>query len=50
VPRVVAGALASEDFAAVGKWIALNLDPLIEYWDGTIDTIELAGRLRRLPA
>lgn len=50
VPRVVTGALTSEDFAAVRSWIALNMAALIEYWDGTIDTIELAGRLRKLPA
>ncbi len=50
VPHVVAGDLSAEDFAAVGSWIAVNLAPLIEYWDGAIDTIELAGRLRRVPA
>ena len=49
VPRVVTGALTSEDFAAVQSWIALNLAALIEYWNGTIDTVELAGRLRKLP-
>lgn len=49
VPRIVSGQLMTRDFALVSSWIALNEATLIGYWDGTLSTIELAGRLRRLP-
>jgi hypothetical protein len=49
VPRIVSGQLMTRDFALVSSWIALNEAALIGYWDGTLSTIELAGRLRRLP-
>lgn len=48
VPRVVHGPLAQSDFAPVAEWIRRNQATLIGYWDGTISTLELAGRLRRL--
>jgi hypothetical protein len=47
-PRVVHGPLAQTDFAPVAAWIALNEAALIDYWNGTIGTIEFAARLRRL--
>jgi hypothetical protein len=49
VPRIVSGQLMARDFALVSSWIALNECALLAYWDGTLSTIELAGRLRRLP-
>ena len=48
-PRLIAGDLSTADFEAVQAWIALNAPALIEYGDGGIDTIGLAGRLRKLP-
>ncbi|MEO8714854.1 MAG: hypothetical protein ABI369_07565 [Acetobacteraceae bacterium] len=48
-PRLIAGELDRDDLQAVRIWIALNAASLIEYWDGRIDTIQLAGQLRRLP-
>ena len=44
-PRVIAGRLSSEDEEAVSRWIALNTDALIAYWDGDIGTIQLAQAL-----
>jgi hypothetical protein len=48
VPRVVHGPLAQRDFASVAAWIALNQDALIDYWNGTLGTVEFAAELRRL--
>jgi hypothetical protein len=48
VPHVVHGPLAQSDFAPVAEWIALNQDALIGYWNGALDTIEFASKLRRL--
>ena len=47
-PRLIAGELGRDDVAAVRAWIVLNAAPLIHYWDGKIDTVQLAGALRRL--
>jgi hypothetical protein len=47
-PRVVHGPLEQRDFAPVAAWIALNEDALINYWNGTLSTLELAASLRRL--
>jgi hypothetical protein len=47
-PRLVAGQLTPTDMQAVSDWVQLNETPLISYWDGTIDTATLIGRLRRV--
>jgi hypothetical protein len=47
-PRLIQGDLAPADLAAVGRWIILNEATLIDFWNETIDSIELAGRLQRL--
>src|SRR4051812_11822832 len=45
-PRLVHGGnIPQADLDAVIRWIALNDDPIIAYWDGIIDTVELMGRL-----
>lgn len=49
-PRVVAGRLSPEDEKAVFSWIALNATAVIAYWDGDIDTAQLAQALKPLPA
>jgi hypothetical protein len=49
-PRLVRGKLASADFESVAAWIALNETALIDYWNGTIDTLELGARLRKIDA
>jgi hypothetical protein len=48
VPRVVEGLLSTADLAVVSVWIARNMEALIDYWTGQIDTAELVGRLVRL--
>jgi hypothetical protein len=48
-PRIVAGHLSTEDERAVSAWIALNTGALVAYWDGDIDTMQLAQALVALP-
>jgi hypothetical protein len=48
-PHVIAGRLAPADEQAVSAWIALNEAPIIDYWDGRIDTVQMAQQLRSLP-
>ena len=38
--EIVAGAMPPADLAALRRWIALNRDTLIAYWDGTIQYTE----------
>ena len=49
-PHVIAGRLSADDERAVFEWALLNLDALIAYWDGQIDTIQLGRLLKPLPA
>jgi hypothetical protein len=44
-PRLIEGALSPSDQTAVAEWVTHNRDALIDFWDGTIDTAELIGRL-----
>jgi hypothetical protein len=47
-PRLVAGTLSSPVFETIARWIALNHDALIEYWDGELGTLEFATKMRRV--
>jgi len=47
-PRLVAGNLSAADLQAVSRWIDLNADPIVAYWDGIIGTGELMRRLQLL--
>lgn len=47
-PALLEGELGAADFAAVAKWISLNSEVLIAYWDGEADTAELIQRLRQV--
>lgn len=48
-PRLVAGHLSGEDLALAIRWIELNRDVLIAYWDGGIQrTREAFERLQPL--
>ena len=40
-PRVIAGQLSPADAQAVIRWISLNTDALVAYWEWQIDTAEL---------
>lgn len=45
--RVVAGpALDGEDLALVRRWVELNRDALVAYWEGDLLTDEVIGRLK----
>ena len=46
-PRAIDGELPPAVMQAVSAWIAHNEAALMDYWDGTIDTIALASRLKR---
>lgn len=46
-PQLIAGRLSSMDAPLVFEWIALNVDLLVDYWNGRIDT---AGMIRGLRA
>jgi hypothetical protein len=48
VPALLEGNLGSEELEAVRRWIELNRDVLIAYWEGEADTAELIQRLRRI--
>ena len=44
--HVVAGELASQDLEALRSWVELNLDVLVEYWNGDLLTDEALNRIR----
>ncbi|MGH7088700.1 MAG: hypothetical protein ACREFQ_07340 [Stellaceae bacterium] len=48
-PHRIEGDLSAENERAVFAWIALNEAAIIAYWNGEIDTVQLAGALRPLP-
>jgi hypothetical protein len=48
-PSVLAGVLSPTDRQAIFRWITLNELTLIDYWNRTIDTVELIQRLKSLP-
>jgi hypothetical protein len=50
MPRVIAGQLSAEDERALSEWVSLNTDALVAYWEGRIDTVQLAQALKRLPS
>jgi hypothetical protein len=47
-PRLIEGRLAPGDLDLVAQWIRLNEEVLIDFWNETIDSVELGGRLRRI--
>jgi len=47
-PRVIAGRLSPEDEKAVASWIDLNAGPIVTYWNGEIDTLQLVQALTPL--
>jgi hypothetical protein len=49
-PHVVAGRLSSDDERAIADWITLNLAAIVAYWNGDIDTVQLAQALKPLPS
>jgi hypothetical protein len=47
-PHLIQGALPPGDLATVQAWITLNEAALIDFWNETIDSVELGSRLRKL--
>jgi len=48
-PHAISGRLSSDDERSVTEWITLNAAAIIAYWDGDIDTVQLAQALKPLP-
>ncbi len=48
-PRVLEGRLSTGDAKAIFDWITLNADTIVAYWNGDIDTVQLAQALKPLP-
>jgi hypothetical protein len=47
-PTLLEGSLGAEELEAVRRWIGLNRDILLAYWEGKADTAELIQRLQRI--
>lgn len=41
--------LPPADLALVCRWIDLNRDTIVDFWDGAVDFLEAGARLKRLP-
>ncbi|MGE0257805.1 MAG: hypothetical protein AB7T18_03515 [Alphaproteobacteria bacterium] len=49
-PRVIRGRLDANEFALVRRWIEINTDVLVDYWNGDIAYTEDAmDALKKLP-
>jgi hypothetical protein len=46
VHHVAGVAMPSIVMAELERWVSLNIQPLVDYWDGTIDTGELFAALK----
>lgn len=44
--HVVEGTLSSRDLALVARWIEINRDVLLRYWEEEIDTVDALGELK----
>jgi len=46
--HVIEGEMSSGDLALLTKWIELNRDVLLQYWEGDIDTKDAIDAIRRI--
>ena len=46
--HVVQGEMRASDLALLERWIALNRDVILRYWEGSIDTIDAMQAMRPL--
>jgi len=46
--RVVDGKMDATDLAALTRWIELNHDVLLKYWEGEIDTKDALDAIRQI--
>jgi hypothetical protein len=49
-PRIIRGKVTAREFDLVKRWIALNEDVLVDYWNGVIEYTEDALNALRLLA
>ncbi|GAA0622818.1 hypothetical protein GCM10009422_18520 [Brevundimonas kwangchunensis] len=47
-PTLIEGWLDGADLKLVQKWISLNSDVLIGFWNGEIDTVDMVQGLKKL--
>ncbi len=47
-PRLIEGELQPVDFDLVSRWIGMNEEALIDFWNETIDSVELGARLKKI--
>jgi hypothetical protein len=47
--EVVPGSLPAADVALVIRWIELNRDVIVDFWNGAIGTRQVLARLQKLP-
>jgi hypothetical protein len=47
--KIVPGSLPVADLALVSRWIDLNRDMIIDYWNGAIDFDKVNPRLQQVP-
>lgn len=48
--RVVDGEMDSGDLVLLSKWIELNRDVIIRYWEGDIDTVDAVTSIQSVGA
>jgi hypothetical protein len=49
-PReIMPGSLPAADVGLVSRWIELNRDAIIDFWNGVIEARDVHDRLRPLP-
>lgn len=46
--QVVKGKIKSSDLALLTKWIELNQDVILKYWEGEIDTYDAIAALKSI--
>jgi hypothetical protein len=47
-PKDITGALEASDFHLVCRWLELNRDTIIDFWNDEIDSFDVMERLRKL--
>ena len=47
-PEIVPGSLPAADAALVSRWIDLNRDLIIDYWNSVVDFDEVTPRLQQV--
>ena len=48
--EIYAGSLPAADVALATRWIELNRQLILDFWDGTVGVPEVVARLRKLPS